>query len=325
MSIDRGSADEGLNTRSLVIAVLAIVLVSAVAAAVLWWAWPELPERVATHWDGSGQPDAYTDRSAGLALMLVGLPAAVSVALALATGFVPQSAPGSRWVSALPVGLAAGMLTLTTGSTVQQRDGGEATIGPLILTMLVIGGLATAAVAALLPSTRLDDAAGPPPPDAPRLADGGRAWWTGTARVSPLLVGGLLALLLGSATLITLAVGLGWILAVLLLVPALLIVAHSRFRITIGDDRVVASGALAGWPRISVPLATVAAAGTRPVSVREFGGIGLRYRRRSSGVITRSGTALVLTRSDASEVVVTCDDAEAAAATVNSLRSQAEG
>ena len=324
MSIDQ-TPRSGFDTRSLTISVAAILVLTAVAALALAWAWDDLPERVATHWNGSGEADGFSDRSTRLALLLVALPAALSVALAVLMSFVPRGAPGSRWISAIPVGLAAAVFTTTIGSTLQQRNGGDASIGWILLAMLVFGFAATAAVVPLLPAARVAPATSGPPPDAARLDTSGEVWWTGRAQMSALVLAGVLALCVVPAIVLAVSIGIGWIIALILLIPALAVVASGRFVVTIGGDHVVVSGRLFGWPRLVLPLDTITMASTRSVSLWEYGGIGLRYGPRGTGVITRGGEALVLERSDGNDVAITCDDAATAAATINTLRSRTTG
>lgn len=323
MSIDQSSPGAGYDARSLLIGIAAIATLGAIAGAVLWWAWDDLPDRIATHWDGAGVADDFSDKSGRLAATLIGLPVGISVLLAVFMGFVPRSAPGTRWISALPVGLAAGVLTTTVGSAVQQRNGGDASIAVTLLLMLVFGVAAAAAVVPFLPSANAGIATAPPPADAPRLDTDARVWWAGTASTSPWLLGGLLALCVVPGVVIAATSRIGWVVALFLLLPAVLVAANSRFRITIGSDRVVASGALLGWPRLALALDSIASADAEPVSMWSYGGMGLRYGPKGTGVITRSGEGLVIERADGTTVAITCDDAATAAATINTLRSRA--
>ncbi len=323
MSIDQTARrGTGYDVRSLAIGAAAIVVLTGVAAAVLWWAWDDLPERVATHWSGNGEPDEFTDLGRGLATMLLALPAGIAFGLAVLMGFVPRTAPGTRWISALPVGLAAAILTVTVGSTVQQRNGGEASLAITLLLMLIAGVAATAAVVPLFPHERIEPVVDPPPAGAPRLDTTADVWWTGTAPMSPTLVGGLVALCLVPGIVIAATTRIGWVVALILVLPALLVIANGRFRVTIGSGHVVTSGALIGWPKLTLPLETIAEASTERVSIWEYGGMGLRYGPRGTGVITRGGEALILTRGDGSRIAITVDDAATAAATVNTLRSR---
>ena len=329
MSIDRNDgsshsrAPSGYDVRSLLIGVAGILVLGAIAVAVLAWAWPDLPDRIATHWDGAGVADDFSDKSTGLAAVLIALPVGLAIAVAALMGFVPRSAPGTRWISAFPVGLAAAVLATTVGSTVQQRNGDEASIGVTMLLMLVVGIAATAAVVPLLPAATAGIATAPPPADAPRLDTSSRVWWTGTASTSPWLLAGLGVLCLAPAVVIAATSRIGWVVALFLTLPALLVATNARFRVTIGGDQVIASGAFVGWPKLAIPLESIESADVAPISMWSYGGMGLRYGPKGTGVITRSGDGLLIERADGTNIAITCDDATTAAATINTLRSRA--
>ena len=82
-------------------------------------------------------------------------------------------------------------------------------------------------------------------------------------------------------------------------------------------------GAL-GWPRVSIPATDIAA--VRVVDVdptADFGGWGWRWGSgRRTGIIMRRGAAIEVTRRDGRRLVVTVDDADNAAAVLQTVRSR---
>ncbi len=92
---------------------------------------------------------------------------------------------------------------------------------------------------------------------------------------------------------------------VLLLAPVML--AFSRYHLTIGPRGLAVSGALCGWPSITIPLEEIQ--GAQVVEVRPFrqwGGWGLRLRLDGSrGLITQSGPGVEFSLSDGRSFVAT--------------------
>ncbi|HUG86684.1 MAG TPA: hypothetical protein VMM13_19095, partial [Euzebya sp.] len=253
----------------------------------------------------------------------LGMPMLTWAVLLAVTASVPRSAPGSRALQALPAGTSWFLLTLLILSIVAQT-GADAQAAPLA------GWWIVAALAAGVTGTTLTATAiGPPPPlpardrapdpSAPRLPEegDGALWWAGAAPTSTVMVVVLVAAGLALAWAAS-----AWMLCMFLPI-ALLLAASSRARVTIGRERVVVSGGLAGWPRLSVPLVTVTEARATTTGIREWGGWGLRVRPGATGVITRAGEALELHRTDDTLVVITIEDAATAAAVVNTLLARA--
>lgn len=322
MSIDRPRGPRRLHRRAIVVDVLGTALVAVVAGVVLAAVWSDLPDRIATHWDGDGVADRFTARGPGFAALAIGAPVALALALTALMALVPRSAPGVRWAASLPVGLAAGVSTLSVGTAVGQRDGATPPLGLLIVAMFVVGAAATAAAAVFVRPSTPPAATEPPPADSPRLEGDAAAWWTGRARPSIVVAVAIAALLIAVAAAVAFATPT--ILAAAIVVPALVLAAAlTSFRITIGGRQVVVSGALLRWPTIRIPVETVERAEVARVSIWGYGGIGLRTGPSGSGVITRNGEALILHRTDGTTFAVTCDDPVTAAATLNTQRDRA--
>lgn len=303
-------------------AVVPVALAGVALAAV----WTGLPDTVAVHWGPSGAADGFMARSTGLVVVSLGLPVATFAVLLVVMATTPASAPGGRWLRALPGGVCWFVVGLTTLATTAQVGAGGADTplrGWWIPSALALGILGTVLVAFALPAPPpMPGRQGAPSPAAPRLAADttGPVLWTGTApraRFVGLVAAG--ALLPG---VVLAALDAWW--ALLLIVPAgLLVVASASFRITVGAQSIVVAGGFFGWPRLSVPLSTVVEARPTTTGIWEWGGWGLRVRPRGTGVITRAGEALELCRTDDTTVVITLDDADTAAAAVNTLLDRA--
>jgi hypothetical protein len=149
------------------------------------------------------------------------------------------------------------------------------------------------------------------------------AAWTGRVE----LPAGLIALIATVAAVLVI-VGVSLLLTVgprlwpIFLVPTLLLVvllATAQFVVTAGPSGFIVRSAI-GWPRLSVPAATLAKAAVVAVDpMADFGGWGLRWvigpnRKGRWGVVTRRGPALEVFRRDGRSIVVTVDEAGTAAA-----------
>jgi hypothetical protein len=110
-----------------------------------------------------------------------------------------------------------------------------------------------------------------------------------------------------------------WLLA--LFVPFVVLVASSAsYRITIGRGAVDVAGIPFGWPRVQVPLDQVRRADAGTVEAWDFGGYGLRLGMTGqTAVVTRSGPALVVTRTDDAVLRVSLDEPDEAAAVLSTL------
>ncbi len=304
-----------------------VVLPLVAAGAVLAVTWDDLPAQVAVHWGPGGQPDGFVDLGPALVAIAVGLPLVVYVVMAAIMLTAPPSAPGIRWLRALPAGVCW-FTTAVVILSVAAQVGAQGADTPLrwwwMAAAIGLGVIGTALTAAVVPGAApLPHRDATPPPDAPRLPTSpGQVWWAGTApsgRAVPVIA--VLVLVPG---IVLSVVGAWW--SLLLIAPAALLVAMSAvFRVTVGAERLVVAGGFAGWPRLRIPLDTVAAARVTTTGVWEWGGWGLRSRPRGTGVITRAGEALALTRTDGSQVVITVDDAGTAAAVVNTLLDRHTG
>lgn len=277
---------------------------------------------VATHWGANGQADGFMNRSTGLVMWNFGVLVGLWGVLTAAVAGVPTSAPGARGIRAIPAATAWCVTMLTIGTAVAQRgDVGTAARASgwwavLALVAAALGaalGYAVGEPAPAMPARDRD-----PDPSGPRLAHptAGSVWWAGVAPAGR-------GMLVAAAGMVLLGLVMAWVVdpwVVLLMLPVFAVmVASSYARVTVGQQKVVVSGGLFGWPRLSVALNSIAEATPTTTKIKEWGGLGLRSRPRATGIITRGGDALELQRTDDTRVVITVDDAHNAAATINSL------
>jgi hypothetical protein len=280
----------------------------------------ELPELIAVHWGIDGTPDRYATFGATLATniaLVLLIPSAL-----LALGLVMhRSARGA--VAGVVAALATVSAGIGFGGTLAQRGGGASVPFPIGWTLGSIA-LGTLLCVVLWRFGRLEPppVAGrrPPVPEgAARLdvPDTTRLAWTGRATLPtrPVLVIAVLV----SLPLVWLALAVQpWVWLVVLVLGGLLVVTFSA-RVAVDTHGLRVSSLGLTWSR--VPLERVTSASATTVSpLREFGGwgwrIGLDGRR---GYVTRAGEALAVHRLDEPDVLVTVDDADAAAAVLNTL------
>lgn len=283
--------------------------------------WSVLPDPVALHWNTAGSADGFASRVVGVLVVPLGLMTLMWVLLTVVLARVPQSIPGVRWGSAVADGTTWFVVSTFALSLVGQRGMPSATTSSFSMWWVLsacaaalVGGWLTMRVLPAAPPVRRS---GPVPADAPRLEVAGdsQVWWTGTAR-GGLGVGIGGAILLGG--LVVSVVLAPWYIALVLVAALVLLVTMTSFRVVIARQSIVARGLL-GWPRLTVALDTINEADVVEVRALAWGGFGLRMRPDGAGIITRGGPALQLRRPDASQIVLTVDDAETAAATVNTL------
>ena len=310
-------------TRALIAAVVLGPSLAAAGTFVLLTLRDDLPAQIAVHWGLDGTPDRTVSFIGALvtAVVVTVLAPVIVTTLALVTH---RSARGP--LAALAVGVTLLAAGLSFGSVLVHRGATEPVAVPvlMILGVLTVATLVGVAVGwwARPETTPLEGARPPMPEDAARLAvpDTTRLAWTGRAGLSPratLVVAAVLA-----AGLIWAVTSLpGWLWLVLLLVAAVALAALSA-RVVVDTQGLRVTSL--GITLIAVPVERVAHAETGSVSaLREFGGwgwrIGVDGRR---GYVTRSGDALVVHRIDDTDVVVTIDDPEQAAAVLNTLAAR---
>ena len=284
----------------------------------------ELPSEVASHWGISGEPDGFTSRDA-LPWISAGLVAAITLPAGLLIARTTPSIIAPRGISAIPATLAAFVSGLIMAATIPQIDLDATEVlsfrTPWWAIPVAVVSALVAAILAFTLTGRPDEApttSAPAEAGATRypLDDGEVAVWSGeTAK-------GWVLLALGLATFVGFAIS-----AVLtnwwILVPATLVTgfmyAMSRFSVTAGPSGVRVVG-IFGYPQITVPLSQIESAEAGVAKALKFGGWGLRKSfKGNDAVLTRSGPALVVSRTDGAKLHITLDDPASPASVISSL------
>ncbi|MFI7021068.1 DUF1648 domain-containing protein [Streptomyces sp. NPDC050164] len=280
-----------------------------------------LPDPLATHFPGT-TPDRFTSTSWFLAACV----GALAGTGALFTGICAARGAFTRWALTVGYGLA-GLLggALASVLLVNADAGGNATATRMPLWHMAAAAAAGAGAAGAgwltaralrLPDSGRLSTAGDAPVLGPALAEGEIAGWTRTVSSRPAQLLGLLMAAVGCVLLPP----VGWAVAVPLLILGLLVLGASRIQVTAGPRGLTVSPAVAPWPRTRVPLAEMDLAVSRDIRpAADFGGWGYRIRPDATGVVVRSGEALVVRRTSGREFAVTVDDSATAAALLNSL------
>lgn len=313
-------------TRALIVSALVGPVIASAGLVALLAARDDLPARIAVHWDVTGAPDRFlgftgTAVTAGLVTALVPL------ALVAVGAFMHRSARGSA--AALAGGLAVLLGGVTFGSALAQRGRGSTTpgfpgwwwLGAAVVGALIVGTALARwgrSHEAVHPGPR-----GPMPEEAARLevSPTTRLAWVGRTALPSRMV--LTVSVLGLLAVVWVALsGFAW---VLVIVPALgtLVLGTYAARVVIDRSGLRVTSLGLTWLKVALDHIDHASVGT--VSpMREFGGWGSRVAidgRR--GYVTRAGEALVVRRVGQSDVVVTIDGSEEAAAVLNTLALRA--
>ncbi|MFC8081190.1 DUF1648 domain-containing protein [Streptomyces sp. NPDC057307] len=281
-----------------------------------------LPDSLATHFDLSGDADRDPmSRTAALVsgvLLFLGV-GALWVASALGS---PLTARGVRRLTAGGWALNGFLGYALTATLFANLDATDSSTVHLPLWQLgVAAAVALAAAGAGLLLTRLvpDPKPEPPGDDATAridLADGELAGWSRRTGSGPLLAAALVTLVAGVFVAVAVSPLYGPVVFLIGLSALVLASAH------VSVDRhglTVRMGALS-WPRVRVPLDGIDTASSRRINaVADFGGWGYRIRHKRTGVVLRSGEAIVVRRTNGREFAVTVGDSVTAAALLNTL------
>lgn len=305
-----------------------IVLAAALGGSLLLWAGRgQLPEVVATHWGPDGRADAFKPTAqlyvenaviAGVLPLFV-----VVIGLVMKQGRVmgPISAATAIFIS----GVSNGSAWMQRGMTDEQVRGTSAD-WPIVVASVV--AVVVGALLWLIFRQRPGDEAVPANIDAtaPRLLvdDAVTLAWTGRTRVAraAMVVLGLGSLSSAVPVPMMLAAGmLGSALLMALLTILIVVLGLAMAANVTVDGRGVRARALGFIPWFDVPLEAIAGATVVNVSpLGDFGGWGMRAGFNGErGLITASGPALRIDRGEQGPFLVTIADAEAAAATLNTL------
>ncbi|UNO39474.1 DUF1648 domain-containing protein [Streptomyces sp. MST-110588] len=310
------------------VAVLPFLLAALTLTALFLSVRDRLPEPMATHFsdgraDGFNSVALYLPVCLGLLLVF----AAVFAVLAPRT----VTARDGRALNGVGYGMAA-LSGVLSGATllcnVGVRDAADARLPYGQLAIAFGAALLAAGVGLLLPTgaapgkrAASGDLAAPGP-DRARLplAEGEAVGWSRSVRAPFLAVLSCVFLAGGLVAGLTVDWGLGGG----LLFAGLTAGLCSEARATVDRQGLTVEPILFPRPRIRFPLDRLVDATSRTVSpLADFGGWGYRVRPGRSGVVLRSGEALVVRRADGGEFVVTVDDAATAAALLNALIDRA--
>lgn len=314
---------------ALAISAVVIIIVAAGMTVTLWSVRDQLPAAVATHWGSSGQADSFAPLGSVFVENLL-LSALAPLGLLLLLGVVMRQQV--RYTAAFAIGMAVFIAGLSNASVWMQRGMSADEVaasdpGSAIVLSLIAGGVVGAGFWLIFrkhpnsAQVKADVAS-----DAPRLMvdDSVRVAWTGRTRSSAVMwavlgLGVLAVAIPAIQTLLAGSVGLGLLLLILAAFIALSAFALSG-TVTV-DARGLRVRSLGAISWATIPLDSIAGATVAEVRpLADFGGWGRRLGRDGShGVITASGPALRLDRGDEGAFLITVQDAESAAAAVNTL------
>jgi hypothetical protein len=274
---------------------------------------------LASHWGPDGV-DATQERL-GFTLTSSVILVVLSLLLAGMGWLLP--ADGRRLMAVVDGATSGFVGVVLFGAILGQRgvtDPAQATLSPWLFVASAATGTVLGAVAWTLNPVlaRTARTVTGMPSDAPRIPAGASerlVWfgWTASGRWVVWVCLGLVVL--------------GWVVAVIAapwatIGPALgivLVLLSARARVAVDADglRVTSAGVL---PWFRVPLDTVAYADRSELrALREFGGLGLRFRPGARAFVTRTGEALRVVQRDGTQTYVSMDEAEEAAAVLNTL------
>ena len=302
-----------------------VILGAALTIACSWRG--DLPELVATSFDGDGDAQRLSPlRTAMLVPAGIGFP--LAVLFATLCWFWGRAAMTRRIAAGGVIGVAVLVSGFVVWMLAGQRglaDASDAHLSPWALVVSFAAAILFAVVAAVLvPADLPQPTAHPVAADAARvpLADTERAVWLGQARNGWGMNLVLVVALGGSALAAVLTQT--W---PLLAIPVLLTIgamASGVYHVRVDAIGLTIRSA-AGWPRTRVPADEVVSTSVAEVNPAQWGGWGWRGAGREVGVITRGGEALRVERTGGRTLTITCDDAAAGAALLNTMADRTRG
>ncbi|MEU6164940.1 DUF1648 domain-containing protein [Streptomyces tanashiensis] len=278
----------------------------------LWY--DRLPDPLATHFGGAGGADGFTGRTTyGIV--------STALLLGLHEGWWRLARRSALWGAWATAGFTGALLVLLLRDNLDAVDAGR--VNSPLANLTVAAGVAGAFALVGLAVTRLvpkADALAPVAPG-PRLPLGASEVAGWTRATGSRTFAGLTVLALATTLVVLVLVPSPWGLwpfaTVVVFVPGL---ALARIRVSVDRRGLTVRPAIASWPRLRIPLDEVAGADVRDVdALADFDGWGYRVRAHRTGVILRSGEALVVRRTGGREFAVTVPDARTAAALLNTL------
>jgi hypothetical protein len=298
-------------------AAIAVAVLPTAVVLFLVLSWRErLPARLATHWTIGDRPDGFAGRDAFIDGWAVASVAAVSIGVAVAL-LMPRGRRTAVMVTGAVSGFLASLGLLVSLPNLDLTDPERAQIGwqAALPIPLMIGAAGLAWWIHGRPSEAAHLATRAPAAELPRLAPGEPARYAETTTNWPFAVGmfGLF-----STIGVVVAVQTSPWLGLEFMVLGLGLAWFGRSTVRAEDLRLTLSS---GPIRLRVPIDELI--GTRVIDevhpLREFGGWGLRYARRTIAMVQRRGPAVEATRTARRRVVITCHDPLRLAAVLNTL------
>lgn len=281
----------------------------------------ELPNRLASHFDGSGVPDGSMSPTQFAvvtgALMLLGL--VVCIGVPVTRRELPEAvAPVSLFTGAFIAALGAAILATTVLEQRGLNRWEDAELRPLTLVVVTAGALGFGALAGWLgshlPHSQPSEEGEAVP--AMALASGEHAVWATTVLARWLLLLGLAALVLSAVVAVFTVPWLGAI----LLFSAVAMLSLARIRVRADKAGLLVRYGFMGWPRTRVPIDRIQRASAIDVRPMQWGGWGYRGSltlMRRAAVVLRAGPGIRLDLTGGKVFVVTVDDPQTPAALLN--------
>ncbi|GAB2565437.1 hypothetical protein Aab01nite_85390 [Paractinoplanes abujensis] len=287
----------------------------AAVTAVTWAAWSDrLPDRMATHWSGTGPADGFSSTGVFWTAMLVtGVVAGLAgVVAALRSG---GGAAGLRYLLGAAGALAGGAAGVWVATATATLDSpADPRLGWRLL--YFVAGLAWGAVVALVVGPAPAGVQPPPASVAPLdLAPTERAAYSVTLR-APVLLASLAAAALLVA--VVAAVGQAPIWPVLA-VPVVGVLVFGRIRVTADRRGLRVTAGLLNLPLKTIGLAEITGVEEAEIEPLEWGGWGYRVTPARAALVLRRGPGLVVHQTDGRPFAVTLDDPRTPAALLTAL------
>ncbi|MFI6472023.1 DUF1648 domain-containing protein [Streptomyces sp. NPDC050516] len=308
--------------RLVALAVLPFLLAIAVDLTAFAFLRARLPDQLASHFTASGGSDDTQSHTSYLVFVLV-----THIGLAALWAVVARTGDaavrGLRWTVGAGyavAGLVGYLMVAVLVANTDAVDPARVRMPPWQLAVGAGCGALAAGIGWLLlltvPMPAPMPSPGPGEPERLDLAEGEVAGWMRRAPSRVLLAMGVALIV----TAIALLYAGGTRHAIIALGGALLCLAFSCPYVTVDRHGLTARPTVLPWPRIRVPLSDVDRAISREVKIlAEYGGWGYRMRPGKTGLMLRSGEALVVRRAGGREFAVTVDDSATAAALLNTL------
>jgi hypothetical protein len=294
-------------------------LVAAVPAVVVLTAMGDrLPSLLASHYGPTGAADGFASHGT-----MLGLSIGLAALMAVVFGFIARqfggsrSAAISRWDTGrffmgVAWAAAAGIGVTQYGSVAANLDLADAAgatlpgwMLPVGLGAAVVGGAVGWLVAGSTPVIDHELT----PVHATPLGATEQVSWSRTVGSVWIPVGGTVLVAGG----IVLGVLVSWGAAAPPLIVGVLLLLFGSARVTVDRRGLTVALGVFGWPRIHVGAEDIAKVTVADVSPLQFGGWGYRIVPGGSGIVVRSGPALIVTRRSGHRFTVTVDDASTAA------------